>query len=280
MKLNPRSVASRRVAEADREAERATQTAVDAAAEAIAEAARDAEREAARWAAREAERAAAWTRLHPNLPLPAAIPGPAVPVAPVLPSAPVAPLAVVVPWQAPIMHAVMAPEQGEMWIATYDALTSPRRGGVRFVDPERTKWAQSVKDDPRTVAQNTDETPTDTRAGSATGGATGGEASRMREPRLSTPTTPSQEPSITHPVFGYIEGNPAPISAQSIDRHLCDTGYLGILFSHTGQPLNVGRDQRLFNREQRRALAARDGGCCWPGCEQPPAWTESHHIDS
>ncbi|MDJ0337113.1 hypothetical protein [Cryobacterium sp. PH31-O1] len=62
--------------------------------------------------------------------------------------------------------------------------------------------------------------------------------------------------------------------------HLCDTGYLGILFNQTGQPLNMGREQRLFNREQRRALAVRDGGCRWPGCDRPPAWTETHHIEN
>ncbi|TFD90355.1 DUF222 domain-containing protein [Cryobacterium serini] len=51
------------------------------------------------------------------------------------------------------LHALLPAEQGEMWIATYDALTSPRRGGVRFVDPERAAWAKSVKDDPRTLDQ-------------------------------------------------------------------------------------------------------------------------------
>ncbi|GEP27846.1 hypothetical protein [Cryobacterium levicorallinum] len=49
------------------------------------------------------------------------------------------------------LHALFPPEQGEMWMAAYDALTSPRRGGVRFVDPERAAWAQSVKDDPPTL---------------------------------------------------------------------------------------------------------------------------------
>ncbi|MHB1172406.1 MAG: HNH endonuclease signature motif containing protein, partial [Lacisediminihabitans sp.] len=33
-----------------------------------------------------------------------------------------------------------------------------------------------------------------------------------------------------------------------------------------------------FNRKQRVALAARDGGCRRPGCERPPSWTEAHHI--
>jgi hypothetical protein len=40
----------------------------------------------------------------------------------------------------------------------------------------------------------------------------------------------------------------------------------------------VGREQRLFTARQRIALAARDGGCRWPGCDRPPSWTEAHHI--
>jgi hypothetical protein len=86
--------------------------------------------------------------------------------------------------------------------------------------------------------------------------------------------------TATTGAFGYLEGNPAPVSAETIDRHLCDSGYLGILFDQTGQPLNVGRDQRLFTAEQRQALAVRDGGCRWPGCEQPPSWSEAHHIEN
>ncbi|WP_146066142.1 HNH endonuclease signature motif containing protein [Cryobacterium sp. Y82] len=80
--------------------------------------------------------------------------------------------------------------------------------------------------------------------------------------------------------FGYFEGNPATVSGETISRQLCDAGYRGILFSQAGQPLNVGREQRLFNREQRRALAVRDGGCRWPDCEQPSSWTEAHHIEN
>ncbi|TFB83021.1 HNH endonuclease [Cryobacterium levicorallinum] len=116
-----------------------------------------------------------------------------------------------------------------------------------------------------------DKAPSGTLAGSGTG--------RMAAPGRSAETTSSTERASSHPVFGYLEGNPAPVSAETIDRHLCDTGYLAILFSESGQPLNVGREERLFNREQRRALAARDGGCRWPGCDQPPSWTEAHHID-
>ena len=42
--------------------------------------------------------------------------------------------------------------------------------------------------------------------------------------------------------------------------------------------LAYGRERRLASKGQRLALAARDGGCCFPGCDRPAAWTEVHHI--
>ncbi|TDW28613.1 uncharacterized protein DUF222 [Cryobacterium psychrophilum] len=35
------------------------------------------------------------------------------------------------------VNALLAPEQREWWVSTFDCVTSPRRGGVRFVDPEK-----------------------------------------------------------------------------------------------------------------------------------------------
>jgi hypothetical protein len=39
--------------------------------------------------------------------------------------------------------------------------------------------------------------------------------------------------------------------------------------------------QAMAETEREAARwAAGDGGCRWPGCEQPPAWTESHHNEN
>ena len=78
---------------------------------------------------------------------------------------------------------------------------------------------------------------------------------------------------------GYLEGNHAPLSPETIERLICDAGTIDIRVDELNRPLDVGHEQRLFNRAQRRALAARDGGCMWPGCDRPPAFTEAHHID-
>jgi hypothetical protein len=41
--------------------------------------------------------------------------------------------------------------------------------------------------------------------------------------------------------------------------------------------LDVGREQRLHTKGQRRGMAVRDGKCVTEGCERPAAWTEAHH---
>ncbi len=46
----------------------------------------------------------------------------------------------------------------------------------------------------------------------------------------------------------------------------------------TGQTLDIGRAQRRFTARQFRALAIRDGGCAFPGCDRPPKWCDAHHL--
>lgn len=39
-------------------------------------------------------------------------------------------------------------------------------------------------------------------------------------------------------------------------------------------PLEVGRATKVVSPALRRALAVRDGGCRFPGCERPPGWCD------
>jgi hypothetical protein len=43
-------------------------------------------------------------------------------------------------------------------------------------------------------------------------------------------------------------------------------------------PLTLGRAARLATPGQTIALAARDRGCTFPGCDRPPAYCQRHHI--
>ncbi len=58
----------------------------------------------------------------------------------------------------------------------------------------------------------------------------------------------------------------------------CDAQVVPVVFNDAGGILAFGRTRRLATTGQRLALVARDGGCSFPGCSRPAAWTEVHHI--
>ena len=58
----------------------------------------------------------------------------------------------------------------------------------------------------------------------------------------------------------------------------CDAGIIPMIFAKPGRPLHVGRTRRAFTPAQRRALAARDRGCTWPGCHRRASRCHAHHL--
>jgi Domain of unknown function (DUF222) len=67
------------------------------------------------------------------------------------------------------------------------------------------------------------------------------------------------------------------ITAETARRILCDAEVTRILVAGDSEPLDVGRAVRSATPAQRKALAARDCGCTWPGCRRPPDWCDAHH---
>jgi hypothetical protein len=165
-------------------------------------------------------------------------------------------------------------EDGALLTSALDAALSPRRGGPRFVDAATEALAAELIADPRTNDQLAADTLMDILrlAVDADPGAVFG----FRRPAVRVIVT---EDSLRRRGSGAIEGMPDPIAFGTVERHLCDTGVLGIRFDSDGGVLNVGRDQRLFTERQRVALAVRDGGCLFPDCGRPPSHCEAHHIN-
>lgn len=69
-----------------------------------------------------------------------------------------------------------------------------------------------------------------------------------------------------------------PMSAAQARRLACNANLLPAVLDGPSRILDLGMGRRLFDRHQRLALAVRDKGCIWPGCDRPPAWCEAHHI--
>ncbi|MCW2748016.1 MAG: hypothetical protein JWP10_1158 [Nocardioidaceae bacterium] len=69
------------------------------------------------------------------------------------------------------------------------------------------------------------------------------------------------------------------VSAQEIRHIACGAGILPAVLDANPLPLEMGRDRRTFDDTARKAMALRDQGCAFPGCQTPVGWTEAHHIN-
>ncbi|WP_375399437.1 DUF222 domain-containing protein [uncultured Amnibacterium sp.] len=77
---------------------------------------------------------------------------------------------------------------------------------------------------------------------------------------------------------GWPEGILTRLPVPTVERIACDGRTRLLITGEQGEALYLGLSNRLFTPAQKKALAARDGGCAWPGCTAPVAWTDAHHI--
>jgi hypothetical protein len=68
------------------------------------------------------------------------------------------------------------------------------------------------------------------------------------------------------------------MSPTCTDTYLCDCRIHVILRDANGAPHSFGRTARTVPSRLFKQVAARDGGCRYPGCDRPVKWTDAHHI--
>ncbi len=79
--------------------------------------------------------------------------------------------------------------------------------------------------------------------------------------------------------FGQMDGAfIGALEPSEVETLLCDCTISRVILGSDSRPVNLGSEQRSYPRWMRRAVAARDGHCRWPGCEIPPGWCETHHV--
>ncbi|WP_375399608.1 DUF222 domain-containing protein [uncultured Amnibacterium sp.] len=82
-----------------------------------------------------------------------------------------------------------------------------------------------------------------------------------------------------HAGSGWAEEVLGRFSIPTIERLTCSGTTRLLVTDDHGEALTLGRRTRLFTPAQKRAIAARDGGCAWPGCTAPVSWTDAHHVE-
>ncbi len=68
------------------------------------------------------------------------------------------------------------------------------------------------------------------------------------------------------------------VPVSQIRRLCCEAQIIPMVLNGDGRPIDVGRDSRLANREQRRALRKLHKTCAFPDCDTPFDDCEIHHV--
>ena len=68
------------------------------------------------------------------------------------------------------------------------------------------------------------------------------------------------------------------LPASVVRRMCCEGALIPTVLDGQSQILDLGYGQRLFSKAQRKALALRDRGCSFSGCDQPPGSCHAHHL--
>ncbi|SJN30077.1 putative HNH endonuclease domain protein [Microbacterium esteraromaticum] len=166
-------------------------------------------------------------------------------------------------------------DDGAAWMrAIRDAALRPRRGGPRFVDSAEAKRAEDLTADQRTNDQLSYDLLIDLLRAGALADAKdvfGGRQPGVRVVKV--------HDGSGVPVSARTEDYGFSVPLASADQRICESGTVNVTVDVRGNPLDVGRESRLFTTAQRVALAIRDGGCRWRGCDRPASYCEAHHID-
>lgn len=175
---------------------------------------------------------------------------------------------------------LLDPESAASVRELVDRATSPKRRTVHFTSPDDAEKAARIADDERTPEQYASDALLHLLIAGADADSSmmlGTGAPSVRVLVTARDLLRAEGSGSLEVAVGQPDGT--IVTLPTVRRLLCGGTQTPILIASTGQPLDVGRSQRLFTARQRVALAARDGGCRWPGCERPPSWCEAHHID-
>jgi hypothetical protein len=151
---------------------------------------------------------------------------------------------------------------GRILKTTVDAYTAPRRN---HLDPAEDPFEPLDKKQGKAFCQILEHIPTDKLP------QTGGTPIRI--------VVTIDEAKLRSKVAAATLATGERLSAGELRRLAANHGIIPAVLGGDSVPIDLGRSQRLFSKEQRDLLAVMDGGCTAPGCDRPPSWCEVQHTE-
>ena len=180
----------------------------------------------------------------------------------------------------------LLPEVAAQLQRIFDAVCSPYtdgRGGVRFtVAAESSNGADDANAADQDTAVLDDRTRPqkqhDALAAALFAAAASGDLPTIGGAAPTLVVTARAEDLARGEGWAFLEGCDEPVPIHAATRVACSGVVQRLVHGDTGRIVRLGTEERVFNRHQRRAIGARDGGCLIPGCGIPAGWCEIHHV--
>jgi hypothetical protein len=150
---------------------------------------------------------------------------------------------------------LLDPVAGDLVLTALDAATTP---------PSR--------DDPRTARQRR----ADALGDLARSFLDSGEASGSEKPHVLVLT--DLDALCGHGGGTHETANGQVLTPEQVRLYACDCTMSRVVFGPDGEPVDIGRANRVVPPAMRRAVIARDRHCRHPGCDRPHRWADIHHI--
>ncbi|WP_292673584.1 MULTISPECIES: HNH endonuclease signature motif containing protein [unclassified Microbacterium] len=183
-------------------------------------------------------------------------------------------LGVATPAGVPI-HGLLVPEVAAQLQTIWDAQTSPK---VAFDDPTAVDADGDLLPLPAMDDRTRAQKQHDAFAAALSVAATSGLLPTIGGYAPVLVVSVDEHDLVDGTGYAHVQGCDQPISI-AIARHIACSGSIQRIVSRNdGRIIRLGTEERVFNRQQRRAIALRDGGCIIPGCGTPAAWCEIHHV--
>jgi hypothetical protein len=96
--------------------------------------------------------------------------------------------------------------------------------------------------------------------------------------RASVMITVQADPETGRPTGAAFATTGQVLDAATSGRFACTGELTPIILGAHGEPLDLGRTQRLATSGQFKALMVRDRQCTYPGCSVPGTWCDAHHL--
>ncbi|KQP01757.1 hypothetical protein ASF30_04050 [Leifsonia sp. Leaf264] len=176
---------------------------------------------------------------------------------------------------------LVVPELAGAMQAVFTSMTNPRQSQKFLSDEDRAELERQVEEtaldpvqlkDPRTRSQRQHDALATVFGIAARSGelpTLGGAAPTM------VVTVHADDHTSGHGV-GHVDGLDVLIPMIAVQQLCCANGIQPVDLAANGKILALGTTERCFNRAQRRAMDARDGGCVI--CGRPAVETEAHHV--